>query len=350
MNHASTLRRRAGFLLGLFAAGVLFPSVSARAAESDAAPKPLPEWAPLAIDGGIVYAAAANSMDGVVYGEADGEQLTFDYYPAAGPAPHPAVIIIHGGWFHGTSKAAGEIYPADFLTPAGYAVFSINFRMGRHSTLGDKIDDVQRAIRFIRFNAARWGVDPGRIALLGGSAGGYLSNMVGLTAAPGRPDADDPVKRVDARVQAVVTMYGVSDLRPIIHRPWVPGRPTLEEWAALVAPFATSGRSLDEIAGTASPVMNVKAGAPPFLLIHGTKDEAVPYAQSTAFQQALQAAGVENELLPIPDALHTTVTWHRVPGMPDWEKHLLLWLNHHLQHEGPMGEGIRGRVTWPRKN
>src|SRR5262245_66393145 len=72
---------------------------------------------------------AAKSQDGIVYGEAGGEKLTMDYYPPAGPGPHPVAIIIHGGGYvRGTSKNNSEAYCADFLAPAGYAVFSINYR------------------------------------------------------------------------------------------------------------------------------------------------------------------------------------------------------------------------------
>src|SRR5258708_22547552 len=74
--------------------------------------------------------AAAKSEDGIVYGEAAGEKLTMDYYSAAGPAPHPVAIIIHGGGYvGGASKNNSEAYCAEFLAPAGYAVFSINYRL-----------------------------------------------------------------------------------------------------------------------------------------------------------------------------------------------------------------------------
>src|SRR5262245_4665390 len=84
---------------------------------------------PLLILTSALCFAIAKSEDGIVYGEAGGEQLTMDYYPPAGPAPHPLAIIIHGGGFiRGTSKNNSEAYCADFLAPAGYAVFSINYR------------------------------------------------------------------------------------------------------------------------------------------------------------------------------------------------------------------------------
>src|SRR2546426_5407730 len=163
---------------------------------------------------GCVLFAGANSEDGLVYGEAGGEKLTMDYYPPAGPGPHPIAIIIHGGGFiRGTSKNNSEAYCADFLAPAGYAVFSINYRLAPKFPYPAMVEDVERAIRYIRHNAKRWKADPNRIALVGGSAGGYLSNLVGVLGAPGIKGAKDPVDRANARVQAVVTLFGPSDFR-----------------------------------------------------------------------------------------------------------------------------------------
>src|SRR5437870_12966381 len=127
---------------------------------------------------GAAAFAGAKSEDGIVYGEAGGEKLTMDYYPPAGPAPHPIAIVIHGGGFvGGTSKNNSEAYCADFLAPAGYAVFSVNYRLAPKFPYPAMVEDVERAIRYIRYNAKRWKADPKRIALVGGSAGGYLRDI-----------------------------------------------------------------------------------------------------------------------------------------------------------------------------
>src|ERR1700724_3787892 len=111
--------------------------------------------------------AASKSEDGIVYGEAGGQKLTMDYYPPAGPAPHPIAIIIHGGGFvGGTSKNNSEAYCADFLAPAGYAVFSINYRLAPKYPYPAMVEDVERAVRYLRHNAAKWNADsrrPGRV-------------------------------------------------------------------------------------------------------------------------------------------------------------------------------------------
>jgi alpha-L-fucosidase 2 len=151
------------------------------------------------------------TQEGIVYGVADGQQLTMDYYAAKGPGPHPIAIIIHGGGYQrGNSKSGSEAYCADFLAPAGYAVFSINYRLAPKYPYPYMVYDVERAVRFIRYNAGRWDAQGNRIALVGGSAGGFLSNMVGLLNVPGNASASDPVDRESAQVQAVVTLFAQS--------------------------------------------------------------------------------------------------------------------------------------------
>src|SRR5437879_7458926 len=196
---------------------------------------------------GAAVFAGAKSEDGIVYGEVGGEKLTMDYYAPAGPAPHPIAIIIHGGGFvGGTSKNNSEAYCADFLAPAGYAVFSINYRLAPKYPYPAMVEDVERAIRYIRHNAKTWQADPKRIALVGGSAGGYLSNMAGILQAPGIRGSKDPVDGTSARVQAVVTLFGPSDFR---------GREPSAGLKALLGPLIAQ-KSLDAALAEATPVMH----------------------------------------------------------------------------------------------
>jgi acetyl esterase/lipase len=196
--------------------------------------------------------------DGVVYGAADGQ--TLDYYAPKGPGPHPIAIVIHGGGYHGgTSKNGSEAYVADFLAPAGYAVFSVNYRLAPQYPYPYMVYDVQRAVRFIRHNAKKWDADPNRIALVGGSAGGYLSNMVGLLNAPGDAKAADPVDRESARAQAVVSLYAQSSfefvpLNEDVHR-------FLDPW---IAKEGIAKKTELESIREASPITYVDKDDPPF--------------------------------------------------------------------------------------
>lgn len=286
---------------------------------------------------GLILGAASGAVqpqEGLVYGEAGGEKLTMDYYPASGPAPHPIAIIIHGGGFvGGTSKNNSEAYCAQFLAPAGYAVFSINYRLAPKYPYPAMVEDVERAIRYLRHNAKKWNADPHRIALVGGSAGGYLSNMAGALNAGGIRAAKDPVDRTSAKVQAVVTLFGPSDFR---------NQPVSDHVRALLAPLIKE-KGLEAALAEASPAMHIMTDDPPFLLIHGDHDQSVPLAQSIHMQQALKAAGIECDLIIIPGGPHATGSWHRVPGVPDWEREMTEWLNKVLGHQGPVGAGIRPR-------
>jgi alpha-L-fucosidase 2 len=275
------------------------------------------------------------TQDGLVYGQAEGETLTMDHYAPKGAGIHPAAIIIHGGGYQrGNSKSGSEAYCADFLAPAGYAVFSINYRLAPKYPYPKMVFDVERAVRYIRHNAQRWGVDPNEIALVGGSAGGFLSNMVGLLNAPGDPAAKDPVDRESAKVQAVVTLFAQSSFATV---------PLNKDVHALLDPLIQQEGEQAALK-EASPITYVTKHAPPFLLIQGDKDEYIPFSEDTNLQAALQAVGVRCDIIRIPNGTHGTGNWHTIPGVPPWEHEMVEWLNARFHRTGPIGEGIRERI------
>jgi alpha-L-fucosidase 2 len=278
------------------------------------------------------------TQDGLVYGVADGQTLTMDYYAPKGPGPHPIAIVIHGGGYQrGDSKSGSEAYCADFLAPAGYAVFSINYRLAPKYPYPYMVYDVERSIRYIRYNAKKWNADPNKIALVGGSAGGFLSNMVGLLNAPGDPKATDPVDRESARVQAVVTLFAQSSFATV---------PLNQDVHALLDPLIQQ-KGEAEALREASPITYVSKDAPPFLLILGDQDEYIPFTEATNQQAALRKVGVECDIIRIPGGKHGTGGWHKLANVPDWERQMVVWLNTHLDHQGPIGEGIRQREPAP---
>ena len=161
-----------------------------------------------------------------------------DYYRAAGPGPHPIAIIVHGGGFvGGTSENISEAYCADFLAPAGYAVFSINYRLAPKYPYPAMVDDVLTAIRFLAATPAN-GTRTRTHALVGGSAGGYLSNMAGLRGVG-----------TESQVQAVVTLYGPSDFT---------GRPVNDHTQALLGPMIKE-KGEEAALREASPITHVTA-------------------------------------------------------------------------------------------
>ncbi|HEY2857044.1 MAG TPA: alpha/beta hydrolase [Terracidiphilus sp.] len=284
--------------------------------------------------------ARTPTQDAILYGTADGQPLTMDYYAPRGPGLHPIAIIIHGGGYHGgDSKNGSEAYAADFLAPAGYAVFSVNYRVAPKYPYPYMVYDVQRAVRYIRYHARQWHADPARIALVGGSAGGYLSNMVGLLNAPGDPHAADPVDRVSARAQAVVSLYAQSSFEFV---------PLNADVHRFLDPFIAQKGEKQAIR-EASPITYASKDDPPFLEILGDQDEYIPMSEATNLQTALHAVRGRCDIIVIPGGKHGTGGWNQLPGVPDWERQMTEWLNARLHHPGPVGEGIRPRtpVTAP---
>jgi alpha-L-fucosidase 2 len=285
----------------------------------------------------VLTAAAepmAPSEDGLVYGVADGQTLTMDYYAAQGKGTHPIVVLIHGGGYHGgNSKGESERYVADFLAPAGYAVFSVNYRVAPAYPYPYMVYDVQRAVRYIRHNAKKWNADPKKIALVGGSAGGFLSNMVGLLDGAGDQKAADPVDRESAKSQAVVSLYAQSSFE------FVPLNADVHRF--LDPLIAKKGEK--EAIREASPITYVSKDDPPFLQIIGDQDEYIPVSETVNLCAALQKVGVGCETIVIKGGKHGTGGWNKIPGVPDWERQMTAWLNQKLQHNGPIGEGIKAR-------
>ena len=283
----------------------------------------------------LAQEARTPTLDGILYGTADGQPLTMDYYAAKGEGPHPIAIIIHGGGYHGgDSKNGSEAYAADFLAPAGYAVFSVNYRVAPKYPYPCMVLDVQRAVRFIRYHAKEWNADPKKIALVGGSAGGFVSNMVGLLNAVGDANAADPVDRVSARAQAVVSLYAQSSFE------FVPLNADVHRF--LDPLIAAKGEK--EAIREASPITYVSKHDPPFLQIIGDEDEYIPVSETVNLQNALHKVGVLCDTIVIAGGRHGTGGWNSIRGVPDWERQMIEWLNAKLDHKGPIGEGIRART------
>ncbi|MGI8870583.1 MAG: alpha/beta hydrolase fold domain-containing protein [Mycobacteriales bacterium] len=203
------------------------------------------------------------------------------------PLARPAVAYFHGGGWAEGERAAG-MYPwlCPLLAAHGFVTASVTYRLSRFAAFPAQIHDAKAAIRFLRANSAQYGVDSGRIGAWGDSAGGHLAALLGTTS--DRIDLEGSSGWVEhsSRVQAVVARCAPSDFRRL-------GVPA-EDWRAEVFSLLFGGRmdQHDDLALLASPTAHVDADAPPFLLVHGTEDETVPYEQSTLLAGALRAHNV----------------------------------------------------------
>jgi acetyl esterase/lipase len=220
----------------------------------------------------------------VTYAAVDGQELKMDlYYPTAG-GPWPGLVFVHGGGWSEGDKA-----PLPFVPPhAGLLVASINYRLWPAYRFPAMIEDVKCAIRSLRAHAAEYNLDPGRIALIGHSAGGHLVALAGLVAESAGWDSG-PYPDQSSRVQAVVVMSGPTDLA-CKFPDWVN---ELKEKVFGADHFASS-----------SPVTYARPDAPPFLIIHGEADEAVPAEQAQRLDTALTQAGARSQLLLVKNAGH----------------------------------------------
>ncbi len=237
--------------------------------------------------------AGVRAYTDIIYRRApDGRRCRLDLYlPGAGLAPRdgrPAVVAIHGGgWRGGTKNTYGREVAR--LARLGYVVASVEYVLSEpgRPTWPDNLDDVREAVRWVRGHAGDYGIDPGRIAALGSSAGGHLAELLGTQAR-----GDEP----ETRVQAVVNLYGPSDLASLFKSP-----------GAVMPLRMYLGRNPQEIPDRyrdASPITHASGRSAPTLIIHGEADMLVPVAQSRAMAARLNEAGVPSRVIVVPRAGH----------------------------------------------
>ena len=153
---------------------------------------------------------AFDRTEDVIYGRKYGMALTMDVYvPKAKQNGAGVVYAVSGGWFSAKQPVPPTIY--DVFLRRGYVVFAVYHGSNPRFTIPEAIDDMNRAVRHVRRNANKYGVDPDRLGMTGGSAGGHLSLMQGLAGKEGDPAAKDPVDRESSRVQAVACFYPPTD-------------------------------------------------------------------------------------------------------------------------------------------
>jgi acetyl esterase/lipase len=242
---------------------------------------------------------------GVVYATHDGSKLVGDFYLPKGLAKAPVLIAVHGGGWR-TGDRNYYRYWGLFLARAGYAVFAIDYRLGKPGMYPAAVYDAKAAVQFVRANAAEFDVDPDRVGLIGDSAGAYLAAMVALAGK--RFDAayrDDPQAGAPSDVRVVVGFYGVYDMLAQWQHDMsvTPGDSIVQDFLG-VPPVKNR-----QVYGDSSPLNHAAdRNDVAVLLICGVKDQLVdPASQSGAFVAALTQAGSQASLVMVPGAGHSWV-------------------------------------------
>ena len=272
----------------------------------------------------------------VVAGMVSGGALLMDVYRPESPNGYGIVHITGSGWHSPVAASAPqqkasrqvEIFGLP-LVEAGYTVFAVNHRTAPLNKYPAQLEDVQRAVRFIRHHAARWKIAPEAIGGVGGSSGGHLTLMLGLRSSPGGENDPDPVNRESAKLQAIVPWAPPTDL-VLANGEYGSGTFASLFGLRLMQRDPETSPQYRKYRD-ASPVHHVSGDDPPTLLIHGDADAVVPIEHSEILAKRLRQAGVVVEVLTIPGGGHGATFPGRAPGSADFVKATVEWFNRHLR-------------------
>ena len=263
--------------------------------------------------------------DGVAYGRRGRHPLALDVLRPTKPNGRGVLLLVSGGW-KSAEPGSLAVWIAAPLLRHGYTVFAIYHVSQPEATVMEIIEDMHRAVRFVRHHAGDYGIDPQRLGVTGGSAGGHLSLMLATRGGPGLTDAADPVDRESSAVQAVAVFFPVTDLLNLgrsTENPGDGGPP--RSFRAAFGPQSTNMAVWKVIGREASPIYFVTTNQPPVLIHHGDADTLVPLEQSQWFQARARQAAREVKLVVQAGGKHGWLTMPLdIIQFADWfDEHLL---------------------------
>ncbi|NND97098.1 MAG: alpha/beta hydrolase [Pirellulaceae bacterium] len=225
-----------------------------------------------------------------------------DVYLAKSDHPLPTMIFIHGGGWRGGSKNHVPAWLGRAVADGWMNVVSVEYRFTDVAIHPAQTNDCLRAIQFVRANASKWNVDPDKLGVTGGSAGGHLSLWVALHDDIAKADSDDAVARESSRVACAVSFAGPTDwtlLAQLEH-----AHPAYRQLLGYEAGTPVSQMKTEAIESV-SPISLVSNDDPPIMQVHGDADQIVPVQHARRMHKALTDAGVASELVIIPDGNHS---------------------------------------------
>lgn len=265
--------------------------------------------------------------DRIVYTQRRGVDLTLDLVRPSRPNGLGVIVIVSGRWKSGPDGF--RVWLTAPLLRRGYTILAVSHMSQPEATVMEIVDDMHRAVRFIRHHAGEYAIDPNRLGVVGGSAGGHLSLMLATRGGPGPADAPDPVDRESSAVQAVAVFFPVTDLLNLgqsTENPGDGGPP--KSFVKAFGPQATDMAAWKQIGRDVSPIYHVTPALPPVLIIHGGADTLVPLEQSEWFVAKAREVGRTVKLVVRPGKQHG---W---PGMI-WDiRQFGEWFDRYLKPAG----------------
>jgi acetyl esterase/lipase len=260
----------------------------------------------------------------VIYGRKFGTALTLDVIQPSKPNGLGIAFMVSGGWF-----SAHESINPGFYSPLlkhGYTVFAVVHGSQPKFNVTEIEPDIHRALRFIRHNAAKYGVDRDRLGITGASAGGHLSLTMATQGAKGDPNAKDPVDRESSEVQCVACFFPPTDFLNY-SRPGedAVGVGILEKFKPGFGSRADTAEGRQKLGREVSPIYFVHSNLPPILIIHGDADTLVPIYQARSFVKRCEEAGSTAKLIEREGKNH---------GWPEMGKDMEIfadWFDEHLR-------------------
>ncbi|MFN0084945.1 MAG: alpha/beta hydrolase fold domain-containing protein [Blastocatellia bacterium] len=246
----------------------------------------------------ISYRVAPN----ITYLVANGYEAKLDVYTprsANANALAPTLIYIHGGGWVGGTKESAFMNVLPYLE-MGWAVVNVEYRLGRVSVAPAAVEDCRCALKWVIRNAKEYNFDASRLVVTGHSAGGHLSLTTGMLPVAAGLDRQcygaDDARNPEIKVAAIINWYGITDVNDLLD-----DSPNVKTYAVQ---WLGGLPNRAEVARRVSPIQYVRAGLPPILTIHGDSDPTVPYSHAVRLHEALNKAGLPNQLLTIPGGKH----------------------------------------------
>ena len=280
-------------------------------------------WSPL-MDKIMDKATANYKIDELIYGRKDGIALTLLHIKPRIKSNNKTIVwVIAGSWFSSYQQAERTIRPSAMFLDKGFTIFLVILGSQPRYAIPDEIEDLKRAIRYIRYNAKKFEINPAKIGITGGSAGGHLSLAVAMADEKIDSMAQDPVNRVSSRVQAAAVLYPPTDClnwggqgfsfinnKSIQIANGIFGALDFTKWNELTATYdhITDSSARNKIAREMSPIYYVSPDDPPIFIIHGDADKTVPLQQSETFVARLKQEGIQNKFIIKKGGIHNPNT------------------------------------------